>query len=87
MTPSVTVIPSRDPRNDRYRWAVSSRGADDAFLRVTCLDCSVSTPDEPLGRIIGEISIPREVANDVAMSLLYDQMEAGQPPATGEVQP
>lgn len=74
--PQVQVVPARDPRNDRYRWTVSSRGPDDAFVKIRCTDCSRGTPDDPLGVTLSEIEIPREVANMLAMSILYDQMKA-----------
>lgn len=73
--PQVKVVPAVDPRNDRYRWTVSSLGADDAFIKVQCTDCSRGTPDDPMGVTVSEIEIPREVANMLAMAVIYDQFE------------
>jgi hypothetical protein len=75
MCVEVEVVPAVDPRNPKYRWVVSSKGADGAFVRIQCLDMS-----DPvkflLGRKLAEILIPREVADMVAMAVLYDQMKA-----------
>jgi hypothetical protein len=73
----IQVVPAADPRNPHYRWTVSSRGADDAFVRIVCHDTSRGMPDDPLAVTVAEIEIPREVAGMLAITIVHDQVRAG----------
>lgn len=63
----------RDPRTPHYRWAVSGLPKSQ-FITIVCMDPTQGTHENPLAVDVCRIAIPREIANDIAMAMIFNEM-------------